>query len=62
MFGVLGLYNLGFTTEFAILFSTYSPPPVAMTTSKADPNRPEIINNKVAKVGKRFKHNIGIRL
>ena len=35
--------------------------PVAMTASKADPNRPEIINNKVSKVEKRFKHNIGIR-
>ena len=35
---------------------------VAMTATKADPNRPEIINNKVAKVEKRFKHNIGIRL
>ena len=31
--------------------------PVATTTSKADPNRPEIINNKVAKVGIRFKYN-----
>ena len=55
-------WDLGFTTEFAILFSTYSPPPVAMTASKADPNRPKIINHKVAKAEKRFKHNIGIRL
>ena len=55
-------WDLGFTTEFAILFSTYSPPPVAMTASKADPNRPKIINHKVAKAEKRFKYNIGIRL
>ena len=34
-------WGLGFTTEFAILFSTSSPSPVTPTASKAGPNSPE---------------------
>jgi hypothetical protein len=39
-------WDVGFTTELAILFSTSSLSPVTPIASKAGPNRPEIIKNR----------------